>query len=123
MVTIDLVGSVAGKPVIVLFLIGNRCGRQIKMVRNVKNPAEQKTKFVVEFPYEKRSYDEGRDDKILEVGLLGNVFLVEKKTICGLRTEVEGRVLVRLRRCRLHTHRLQSWWVSRVVQIVGRRPR
>jgi hypothetical protein len=43
-----------------------------------KEPTEQKSEFVVEFPYEQRSYGEWCDSKIRELRLLGNVFPVKK---------------------------------------------
>jgi hypothetical protein len=56
--TIDLVKGGTGNPEIVLFLIDRRCWRQIKMFWTWKEPTEQKSEFVVEFPYEQRSYGE-----------------------------------------------------------------
>jgi hypothetical protein len=56
MSVIYLISDVAGKPVVVLFRIGSRSGRQSKMVWSVKNPAKQKPKLIVEFPYKERPF-------------------------------------------------------------------
>ncbi len=56
MSVIYLISGVAGKPVVVLFRIGSRSGRQNKMVWSVKNPVKQKPKLIVEFPYKERPF-------------------------------------------------------------------